>query len=95
MRVHWLRSALADLEHIGDYIALDSPTAAERVTARIVNAVEKLADFPGLGRPGRVIGTRELVISRTPYIVAYRVRGQTVELLAVLHGAQQWPDTFE
>ena len=58
------------------------------------NAVEILKRFPASGRPGRVAGTRELVVSRTPYIVPYRVRDDTVELLLVLHAARKWPSQF-
>ena len=47
-----------------------------------------------MGRPGRIEGTRELVISRTPYIAAYRIAGDTVRILRLLHGAQQWPDEY-
>jgi addiction module RelE/StbE family toxin len=54
--------------------------------------VEGLVQFPEMGRPGRIEGTRELVISRTPYIAAYRILGETVRILRVLHGAQLWPD---
>jgi toxin ParE1/3/4 len=57
-------------------------------------AVEQLANFPEMGRPGRVHGTRELVIQSTPYIVAYRLKGSTVEILALLHGARRWPTRF-
>lgn len=55
-------------------------------------AVRRLHDFPESGRPGRVAGTRELVITETPYVAAYHVSGETVRILRVLHGAQQWPD---
>ena len=94
MRVRWLRSARADLRRIAHYIAQDNPTAAERLTVRITEAVADLAEHPLMGRPGRVISTRELVVSGTPYIVAYRVREGVVEILAVIHGAQQWPTSF-
>ena len=56
--------------------------------------MERLREFPALGRPGRVEGTRELIIAGTPYIVPYRVRGDTVEIITVLHSAQRWPDRF-
>jgi addiction module RelE/StbE family toxin len=56
--------------------------------------VNALRQFPESGRPGRVDGTRELVIDRTPYIVAYRILGDTVRVLRVLHGSQQWPDAI-
>ena len=56
--------------------------------------VEHLAMSPGLGRPGRVAGTRELVVSGIPYIVPYRVKGEVVQIITVLHGAQKWPERF-
>jgi addiction module RelE/StbE family toxin len=95
VRVRWDPKALARLEAEGDYIAQDSPVAAGRVITRIMNAVDDLAAHPLKGRQGRVMGTRELVIPRTSYIVVYRVRGQWVEILALQHGAQQWPESFD
>jgi len=62
------------------------------VDNRIQVQVESLADFPESGRPGHVEGTRELVIHRTPYIAAYRIAGDTVRILRVLHGARRWPE---
>lgn len=76
---------------IAEYIARDNQTAAHAVHATILRQVGQLAEHPRIGRPGRVKGTRELVVSGTPYIVAYRVAGQDVTILRVLHGAQQWP----
>jgi toxin ParE1/3/4 len=61
---------------------------------RIATSVERLATHPALGRTGRVPGTRELVVSGTPHLVAYRVRGETVEILRVFHGARKWPEKF-
>jgi addiction module RelE/StbE family toxin len=95
VRVRWDPKALVRLEAVGDYIAQDSPSAAARVVLGIMDAVDDLAAHPLRGRPGRVAGTRELVIPRTPYIVAYRVRGQVVEDLAVQHSAQQWPESLD
>lgn len=92
MRLEWSIFAQADRDEIFDYIEADSPQAAVAVDEGIVEQVERLARFPELGRPGRVEGTRELVIPRTPYIAAYRVRGRTVRILRVLHGARRWPD---
>jgi plasmid stabilization system protein ParE len=57
--------------------------------------VELLIETPEIGRPGRIEGTRELVIQRTPYIAAYRIDGETVRILRVLHGAQEWPDEWQ
>ena len=94
MRVEWLRAARANLIAVFDYIAADNPDAAARTIATIVEAVEMLKDFPALGRPGRISGTRELVISGTPYTVPYRVRGNVVQLIRVFHAARKWPIRF-
>ena len=92
MQVEWSIFAQADRDAIFDYIEVDSLRAAIAVDDRIREQVETLARFPQSGRPGRIEGTRELVISRTPYIVAYRIAGDTVRILRVLHGARRWPD---
>lgn len=94
MRVRWLRKALANLEAEADYIAQDNPAAANRIVQSVFHAVSLLRKNPALGRSGRVAGTRELVVSGTPYIVPYRVRGDTVEILRVFHGARKWPGKF-
>jgi toxin ParE1/3/4 len=91
MRLVWTRRAISDLAEIRCYIARDNPAGAHRVARHIKRTVAQLADLPRLGRPGREPGTRELVISRTPYIVAYRVDDASVTVLAVVHGARQWP----
>ena len=94
MRVKWLRTALANLEADADYVAQDSPEAASRVVNAIEEAVSKLAEFPAMGRAGRVTGTRELVVPGTPYIIPYRVRNGALEVLRVFHGARRWPREF-
>ena len=87
----WLQRAIQDRDAQLDYIAQDNPTAAVSQGDRIAEQIEILQQHPQMGRPGRKQGTRELVISRTPFIVVYRVKGKRIELLRVLHGAQQWP----
>jgi addiction module RelE/StbE family toxin len=94
MRLEWSSLAQTDRDAIFDYIETDSPQAAIAVDNRIQVQVESLAEFPESGRPGRVEGTRELVIHRTFYIAAYRIAGDTVRILRVLHGAQQWPEAM-
>ncbi len=94
MRLSWSRAALNDLVELRAYIANDRPRAAAGVARRILGAVNHLQEHPRMGRPGRVEGTRELVVSKTPYLVPYRVQGDTVVLLRVLHGARKWPDRF-
>lgn len=90
MRIKWLRAALRDLDALAAYIADDNPVAARRFVSRLVVRIEQLSTHPALGRPGRVVGTRELVFP--PYIVPYRVRGNIVEILRVFHDAQRFPD---
>lgn len=92
MRLEWSIFAQADRDAIFDYIEQDSPQAAITVDDRIRSQVENLAQFPKSGRTGQVEGTRELVIQRTPYIVAYRIATNTVRILRVLHGARRWPE---
>ena len=92
MRVRWLRRALRNLDEEAEYIARDDPDAASRTVQRIASAIEQLTTQPASGRVGRVPGTRELVITGTPYIVPYRVRADAVEILRVFHAARKWPD---
>lgn len=87
-RVVLAEPAARDLEDIVDYIALDSPAAAERVYRAIVDAAQQLAQFPDLGRPGRLPGMRELVVARLPYLIAYEADLRTVTILAVFHASR-------
>jgi toxin ParE1/3/4 len=91
MKVVWSRRALRHLTHVRDHIAKDDPKAAEGIASRILENVERLAAHPHIGRSGRIVGTREQVISGTPYIVPYRVKGERLELIAVFHDRQKWP----
>jgi toxin ParE1/3/4 len=92
MRIRWLRRALRNLDDEATYIAADDGAAARLVVRRVLDAVSMLAEQPGLGRPGRVPGTRELIVAKTRYIVPYRARGETVEILRVFHTSRQLPD---
>lgn len=94
MTLTWTRTALQDLMHLHDYIADDNPDAARKMVSRIREAASRLRRNPRIGRVGRVPETWELVIAGTPYIVAYRIEGQQVQIVAVIHGAQRWPDSF-
>jgi plasmid stabilization system protein ParE len=77
-----------------DYIAADNPTAAAAQVDLIRGTVQHLAQFPHIGRPGRIDKTHEFAVPGTPYIVAYTVRATDVLILAVLHGARRWPSQF-
>ena len=87
----WLKRAIQDRDAQLDYIAQDNPMAAVTQGDRIAEQIDILQQHPQMGRPGRKQGTRELVISRTPFIVVYRTKAKRIELLRVLHGSQQWP----
>jgi toxin ParE1/3/4 len=91
MIVVWTRRAVGHLIELRAYIEQDSPDAAVRVAGKILTSVELLAGQPGMGRAGRVPGTRELVVPGTPYVIPYRVRGDRLEIIAVFHGRQKWP----
>jgi toxin ParE1/3/4 len=93
VRLVWSPESADDLAALRAFIAADSPTAAKRMIRRIAEMVETLLpQNPEIGRRGRTPGTRELVISQTPFLVAYRIHNETIEILRVLHGAQRWPD---
>ena len=92
MKVIWSPRAIRHLTALRRHIAQDSEQSAALVAARILRAVDLLASQPAIGRPGRVAGTRELVIPDTGFIVPYRVRGERLELIAVFRGRQRWPD---
>ena len=92
MTVVWSRRAIRNIRDARAYIARENPVAATVVTERIIQQVEMLLNFsPAIGRPGRIAGTRELVISRTPYVVVYRIAAGNVDILAVIHHARDWP----
>lgn len=94
MKVVWSRRAIRHLVHLRKHIERDSEQNAALVASRILKAVDLLQTHPENGRPGRVVGTRELVVPETPYVIPYRVRRERLELIAVFHGRQKWPGTL-
>lgn len=93
MKLIWLPQAIATRDAQLRYIELDSLKAAIEQGDQIERQVEQLLAHPEMGRRGRTKGTRELVISRTPFIVVYRINrlAGRIEVMRVLHGARQWP----
>jgi toxin ParE1/3/4 len=89
--VVWSPRAIGHLADLRAYIAREHPDAAARTAMTLLTAVDRLAVLPNLGRPGRVAGTRELVVPGTRYLIAYRVRSERLEVIAVFHGRQRWP----
>ena len=94
MKIVWSRRAVKHLTAVRDYIAKENPEAARQIAARILEDVERLVQHPYLGRPGRIAGTRELVIPSTNFIIPYRIKGERLELIAVFRGRQKWPKRF-
>lgn len=94
MNVVWLVEAEADLDRETDYLLDRNLEAALQIAGAIRLQVSRLADFPEMRRPGRVEGTRELVIVSTPYIVPYYVKKREIRILAVIHARRKWPDSF-
>jgi len=92
MRVAWTVRSSRDLRSIRAYIAQDDPRAAQAVAIRILESVERLSAFPASGRRGRIPNTRELVVTGTPFYLPYRVTGDIVEILGVIHGTRKWPE---
>lgn len=91
MQVKWLRTALQNLDEIATYISQDNPRAARQVIEVIEESVDQLRTQPAIGRPGRVMGTRELVITNTHYLVPYRIRNNQIEILRVFHTSRRLP----
>ena len=94
MTVVWSPRATHHLSALRAYIARDNPDAAADVALTLLAAVERLAELPSLGRPGRLAGTRELVVPGTPYVIPYRVGSERLEIIAVFHQRQQWPSRW-
>ena len=86
--IRWTPEASDQLEAAVKHIQQDNPTAARNVAQAVIDSIEQLGTFPGLGRPGEVKGTRELL--SPPYVVVYRYTEEIVEILYIWHGAQDW-----
>jgi len=91
MQLRWTASAANDLEVIAEYLFEKSPQNAAQLIRKIYEAPSSLTSYPNLGCLGKKDGTRELVLAPLPYIVIYQVAGDTVFVLRILHGAQDWP----
>ena len=93
MKLRWSRLAVEDLLALRSRIAEDNPAAAQKIARIIISSIQRLlSENAEIGRPGRVPGTRELVIARTPYIVPHRVRRGVIHVLRVYHGKRRWPE---
>ena len=93
MTVRWTPTSLRDLQSLYDFIEQDKPNAASKMVDKILTGTDLLPQNPHLGRTGRVPDTRELIAS--PFAVVYRVRRNTIEILAIIHSARRWPASFD
>lgn len=90
MKPVWTRAAIRDLSQIREYIARENPDAAREIALRIVDASERVIQFPEVGRVGRVKGTRESIVAGTQYLIVYRIKTKAFHFARVLHGSQEW-----
>lgn len=91
MKVEWTARSLADLEAIGEFVSRDDPRAAQKLVSELLDSTENtLTDHPNAGRQGRVKSTREWTAHKN-YVVAYRVLGDRIQVLSVVHSARLWP----
>jgi toxin ParE1/3/4 len=95
MHVFWLDAAIADVEESVAYIEANNPVAARDVAAALYKAAARLGSHPRIGRRGRASGTRELVVPSLPFIIAYRIRADRVEVIRVIHGRREWRKAFQ
>ncbi len=94
MRIRWTNKALDNLDAAVEFIAADNPGAVQKVAQTIQTSVQLLAEQPGIGRLGRVAGTRELVVSGLPYIIPYLEQDGSVITLRIMHASMKWPESF-
>jgi toxin ParE1/3/4 len=95
LRIRWTRRAQRQLNDALEYIAEENPIAARQVAARIHKATQVLKDNPLVGRSGRVANTREWVIKDTGFLLGYATENSELQILALLHGKQRWPETLK
>lgn len=94
MKLRYTPRAKLDIAEIHDYITQENPSAASRVILLIRNAAKTLLQNPQIGKIGRIAGTRELTIGRFPFMLAYRIESEEIQILAVVHTARLWPGNF-
>ncbi|KIH84291.1 type II toxin-antitoxin system RelE/ParE family toxin [Pseudomonas batumici] len=94
MRVEWLKTALKNLDDAAAYIALDNPQAAQAFMIEVRASVQRLAQFPAMGREGRIPGTREWPLPDLPYLIPYRIRNGRLQVLRVFHTRRLTPNQW-
>ena len=94
MNVIWSATSVRHLQDVVSYLEGESSNLAVTTRRRILETKRRISQMPNSGRIGRVAGTREAVVQRTPYIVVYRIKEKTVEILGIWHTSRLWPESF-
>lgn len=94
LNIDWTRVTVQDLRAVWDLVAEKNEAAGDKLIQRISTAIEQLQRHPNLGRPGRIPETRKLIFIETRYVASYRIIRREIQVLAILHGARTWPDSF-
>lgn len=94
MKLRWTPRAVADLEQIADYLLAVNPKSWKRLLSRLQIAIDYLLQFPHMGKAGLVEGTREFVLSGTPYILVFRLKHDVVQIVSVRDGRMQLPPGY-
>jgi toxin ParE1/3/4 len=94
MKVIWSATSVRHLQEVVEYLQGESAGGAITIRRRILETVRRIGQMPNSGRIGRIDGTREAVVPRSPYIVVYQISAQAVEILGIWHGARLWPESF-
>jgi toxin ParE1/3/4 len=94
MQVEWLRTALRNLDEEAAYLAQENPNAAHEFVQAMLIGLERVAEFPSMGKEGRIPGTREWVVPKWPYIVPYRIRDGRLQVMRIFHTRRQPPKSW-
>ena len=94
MKVIWSASSVRHLQEVIEYLQLESAGGASKIRRRILETAKRIGQMPQSGRVGRIEGTREAVVPRSPYVVVYQISVQQIEILGIWHGARVWPQSF-
>jgi toxin ParE1/3/4 len=91
LQIRWLPFAAKDIEHIEKHLKDKTELGLKNVISEIFLSINRLKSSPGIGRPGRVTGTKELILKNYPYTIPYRVNGDFIEILRIFHQRKKWP----
>ena len=94
MEIKFLKKALKNLDDEIFFLSKENPEKAKQVLKKIEEHIQLLKKNPSLGREGRIVGTRELVVAKTKYIIPYRVKNLRIEILRIFHTSRRLPNSW-